>query len=149
MKINTQTNFIKNIFGLNTFELAAILSIDRSKVYGCLEATSYVKLRKDDQERLSIIYTICDIWRKKNIGRLGNYLYRIVDNEHPSLFFLLTRENIDKQLVQKMLDKISFSVEKDKLREKRHDDTLKKYGFREMTSEEIRERLDDISTSAG
>lgn len=137
-----QLNQIKRLMGLNILEIASILLVTRPTVYGWIESKK-IGIRKNNQERLNSIYEISKSWKSKGLGRVENYLHKPIGVENISLFDLLKSDTLNLSKIYNYLDNIAQIMLKQRLDDKAHESALRKHGFRAISKEEMKDRLDN------
>jgi len=143
----TQIDALRKKMGLNMSEIASIMNVSRQSIYDWIGGAS--KLRREHQEKLDALSDICSLWSQKNLGRLGSYLYKKVNSENESLFELFQDKNFNKEYIVQILEKIEQAKMSHRRNVESHKSNLRKYGFEEISEEEMEKNLDKITRKIG
>lgn len=133
--------------GLNISEIASILRVKRPTVYEWLEEKTR---RPRKQKRLEKIHTFCKTWKKFGVGRIGSYLYKVLDG-NKNLFNLLNDDVLDEALIVKALSRIKDNLIRIQNEKKQREEVLKKDGFvpTPVEREEIKKWIDRTMRKIG
>lgn len=133
----SQIEYLKNYFGFNVSQLAAILDVKRPTIYEWLENK---EPNRSNQERLDVIYSL---FYEGEIGeslRIGTYLYKKIDKSK-SLWDLLLEKNIDEVLARKFFSKIKQILLASKKLSANRKAQLKNLEFKPITLEQKKRAL--------
>lgn len=140
---NGQITQIKKNLGLNILELAAILRVSRPTIYEWMESKE-IKMRKRNQQRLNALNEIGKTWKEKQLGRLGSYLHKPLNESKKSLFELLKSDLLDMDRIHPCLNNIAEVMITKREADKAHEALLRKHGFEPMSKEDLEDSLNDI-----
>ena len=133
-----QLNNLRKHMGFNISELARIIQVKRPSIYEWLELKSP---NPKNQERLDLIYSFYQYWKEKDVGKIGQYMYRKITQDGRSLMDLLEEDNIDETQVNETLDIIAASLLKVAKENAARDVLLESKGFKPISKDEQRSRL--------
>lgn len=145
--IKNHIDAMRRVMGLNMFEIASIMNVSRQSIYDWTEGTS--KLRRQHQRKLDTLSNICSAWSQMNLGRLGSYLNKKIDDEKVSLLQLLQEKEINKDQILQVLKKIACAIKQQKSAMESHDQILKNHGHEKISKSEMIKNLDKITRKIG
>jgi len=142
MSAKQQIDKLRSLMGFNILELSKIFKVQRPTIYEWLAGKSpNIKNRN----KLNQIYKICQIWLKKDIGKLGGYLHQKSINNITSLMDLFEKDILDESAINKIFDLMAKSIIKTKQRFEEMDNFLKSNGLKDLSIKEQKEKLMQIS----
>ena len=142
VSVKKQIDELRSLMGFNILELSKIFKVQRPTIYEWLAGKSpSIKNRN----KLDEIYKICQIWLKKDIGKLGEYLHQKSINNSTSLMDLFEKDMLDESAINKIFYLITKSIIKTKQRLEEMDKFLKSNGFKDLSIKEQKEKLMQIS----
>ena len=144
LSVREQLTQLQKTMGMNVLEMAAILQVSRPTFYKWMELEN-PPIRKNNQERLNTICTLCNIWGQKKLGPLGSYLHKPIGTQSILLFDLLKNEILDKVTLTKYLDQIAHMILVKRRADQASEAALRKQGVTLLTKEERADRLDDVN----
>lgn len=146
--IKVQIENLRKKMGFNISEIAEILLVARPTIYDWLELED-IKLHYANQQRLNLIYEFFINWDSQNLGRISSYLYKILSNEHSSLFELLKAKDLDKQRIYNIIDQIQYSIKMQHTTDNSRMEFLKNHGFEEVSKDAREDNLNNFIRSVG
>lgn len=133
-----QINDLRKYMGFNISELAKILQVKRPTIYEWI-AGKFPSYK--NQDRLDLIYTFCQRWMEKKVGKIGRHMYRNVTKDNKSLMDLFEADDFDRLQINAALDLVASIISKTIKERSEIDKILKSEGFEPISKEEQKARL--------
>jgi transcriptional regulator with XRE-family HTH domain len=156
---NKAIHNLRFILGFNILQIAEIFKVKRETIYKWMNGKTPLK---SNLEKLKLLHNYClffkNLCHHNLVGNrflnfdsefycASNWIDVPINNNNKSLLDLFSEKKLNHAEIENCIRNISIVCVLIKIKQRAHDELIKKHGFKEPTAEQMQENLHSIARS--